>query len=49
MAGIATASAISGIVGGLSGIAGGIIGSGARKSKQQRKKSTKCTSNAIMN
>ncbi len=34
MAGIATASAISGIVGGLSGIAGGIIGSGARKREQ---------------
>lgn len=34
MAGIATAAAVSGIVGGLSGIAGGIIGSGARKREQ---------------
>ena len=34
MAGIATASAVSGIVSGLSRIAGGIIGSGARKREQ---------------
>tara|TARA_R100001460_G_scaffold109_4_gene430 strand:- start:440 stop:1117 length:678 start_codon:yes stop_codon:yes gene_type:complete len=34
MAGIATAAAVSGIVGGLSGIAGGVIGSGKRKREQ---------------